>query len=85
MLIFNENQSGHLIRDGGTYLRHQVFFCISLPLARAMDLLVCVADVWEPGIRRLWPDISFGIHLPRRKKAIETFLEVADQTRESNP
>ena len=53
------------------------FLCISLPLRPAMDLLVCVADVWVPGIGRLWPDIYFGIHSPRRKETIETFLEVA--------
>ena len=41
-----------------------------------MDRLVCVAEVWVPGTGRLWPDIYFGIH-PRRKEAIETFLEVA--------
>ena len=41
-----------------------------------MDRLVCVAEVWVPGIRRLWPDIYFGIH-PRRQESLETFLEVA--------
>ena len=41
-----------------------------------MELLVCVAKVWIPGIGRLRPDLYFGIH-PRTKEAIETFLEVA--------
>ena len=40
-----------------------------------MDLLVCVAELWVPGIDKLWPDTYFGIH-PRRKETVETLLEV---------
>ena len=44
-------------------------FNIFLPLAPAVDPLVRLAEVWIPGIGRLWPGIYFGIH-PRRKETI---------------
>ena len=50
-----------------------------------MDLLVCVTEVWVSGIGRLWPDIYFGIHVPRRNETMEAFIEVTGQPRESNP
>ena len=42
--------------------------------------LCCRSSGTRRGIGRLWPDIYFGVHLPRRKKTIETFLEVAGRS-----
>ena len=52
------------------------FFVFPSLWSSAMDLLVCVAEVWVPGIGRLWPDIYFDIH-PERKGSIETSFGVA--------
>ena len=54
------------------------FFYTSLPPA------FLVLRNFESQALVLRPDICFGSHLPRRKETVETFLEVADQCRESN-
>lgn len=48
-------------RESRLYSPEKIYFFsrISLPLTPAMDLLVCVAEVWVPGFGRLWPGTSF--------------------------